>query len=187
MNDANKENLTRQQKVDILSLNRLRVLDENKNEILFKSFLDQESITIVFVRHFGCIACRAHIDQIWNVFRKTKNYKARIVFIGSGSPYVIKAFKEDMGVQEAEIYTDPSLETVDACGMKRGVLNLVNFKTVSSMRALRSKGYRQGSFKDSGTHRQMGGVVVFKKPGLVTYHYISEYLGDIDDPEDWST
>jgi hypothetical protein len=93
MNDANKENLTRQQKVDILSLNRLRVLDENKNEILFKSFLDQESITIVFVRHFGCIACRAHIDQIWNVFRKTKNYKARIVFIGSGSPYVIKAFK----------------------------------------------------------------------------------------------
>lgn len=183
--DYKKEqaDLLNQQKVNVLTLKRLKVLDESGQEVRFGTFLQAPSITIVFVRHFGCIACRAHVDQIWNIQKKQKNN--RIIFIGSGSPYVIASFKEVMGVEDAEIYTDPSLETFDACGMVRGVFNLVNFKTISAMRTLKNKGYQQGPFKDSGTHRQMGGVVIFRRPGLVSYHYASEYLGDFDNSNDW--
>lgn len=180
-----EEDLLRQQKDNTLALRRLKVFYENEKPILFEGFLQEDSIIIIFVRHFGCIACRAHVDQIWNLFRGSKRSSARIIFIGNGRPYVIKDFKDDMDVRDAEIYTDPSLESFDACGMNRSIAALLNFKSIAAMRRLKAQGYRQGSFEDSGVHRQLGGVVAFRKPGILTYHFTSRHLGDFDNPDDW--
>ncbi|WP_372656321.1 AhpC/TSA family protein [Halobacteriovorax sp.] len=185
LHEKKTRDLILQQKVNILTLKRLTVFNEAGEEVKFNTFLENKTITIIFVRHFGCISCRSHVDQIWNLQKLQKNPNNKIIFIGSGKPYVIQSFKEVMGVQDAEIYTDPSLATFDACGMNRGVINLVNTKSLSAMLALKKKGYEQGSFKDSGVHRQMGGVVIFKKPGQLAYHFASEHLGDVDDSKEW--
>lgn len=179
--------LVMQQKVNLLTLKRLNVFNENGEEVNFSTFLENKTLTIIFVRHFGCIACRAHVDQIWNLKKLRSNSKNKIIFIGSGAPHIIKEFKDTMNVHKAEIYTDPSLETFEACGMSFGITKLVNFKSLSAMRKLNKEGYTQGSFKDSGSHKQMGGVVIFKKPGQLIYHYSSEHLGDFDDSSKWPT
>lgn len=178
------ENL--QQKIDYLALKRLKVLNENGEQINFTSLWEDRKVIIIFVRHFSCIACRAHVDQIWNKRQDIDKKKTKIIFIGNGEAYVIKSFKEILGVADAEIYTDPTLETFDACGLKRGLRYLINIKSAKQALRLKKQGYSQGAMESSsGTHRQMGGIVIFKHPGTVLYHYTSEYLGDFDDPNDW--
>ena len=174
----------KKERIDILALKRLKVYDENGLFHYFSDFLELPLLTIIFVRHFGCIACRAHVDQIWNLDKLQKNKKNKIIFIGSGSSHVIKTFKEEMNVQDADIYTDPSLEVFDACGMNRGMKNLVNLKSIKGVRKLQKKGYSQGSFKDSGANRQMGGVLVLKRVGEVLYSFASEFVGDLAESED---
>ena len=172
-------------RVDILALNRLKVFDEENREVLFSSFWKNRPATIIFVRHFGCIACRAHVDQIWNKKKdilKTSN----LLFIGNGKPEIIKIFKEDIKASTAPIFTDPTLQAFDACGLKRSPLNLIDPRGAKRMYDLVNEGYNQGTAdKRTGFHTQMGGVVVFRPPGIVAYHFISDYLGDFDKPEDW--
>lgn len=190
MNKENKniyrdEDLIRQQHINILALKRLKVLDHDNNEVFFSKFWEQTTI-IVFVRHFGCIACRARVDQISKFYSDMKNKEMRVIFIGNGQPHMIKTFKEDLGLPKAQIYTDPTLKVFDACGMNRSFMNLVNVRSITAMRKLAKEGYAQGSFsRDTGTHRQMGGVVALEKPGKVLYHFTSEFLGDFDNPTNW--
>ncbi len=170
-----------QDKVDILTLNRLKVLDETGREFLISSLWKEKPAVLVFVRHFSCIACRAHVKQIWGEKEKFRRSGAQIVFIGNGEPYFIRSFKEDLGVQDATIYTDPTLKTFDACGFLRGFLNLIDPRGVKNIVELLMDGHRQGPIdKASGVHTQMGGVVALKHPGIVLYHFVSEYLGDND-------
>lgn len=174
------------EQVDVMALRRLKVLDENNNEVIFSDLWKNRPVIIVFIRHFGCISCRAHVDQIWNKRKDILDKKNYIVFIGSGAPSSLKMFKQYLGVQNAPIFTDPTLQTFKACGMLRGLNYLVNSKTLKRMFELQKEGYSNNvtDFK-SGSHRQMGGVVAIKEPGQVLYHFAAEYLGDQDNPEDW--
>jgi hypothetical protein len=173
-------------KVDFLALSRLKVQDENGNDIVVSSLWKTKPIIMIFVRHFGCIACRAHVDQIWNK-RKDLRKTSNIIFIGNGKPEIIKIFKEDVDALDAVILTDPSLKVFDACGFKRSPLNLIDPRGVKRGVGLTMEGYKQGAVLDgrTGAHTQMGGVIAFKPPGAVVYHFVSDYLGDFDKPEDW--
>ena len=172
--------------VDILALSRLKVLDEDSNPILLSSFWKNNNVVLIFVRHFGCIACRAHIDQVWKKREQFERAKTKIIFIGNGDPALIKSFKQDLNV-DAPIFTDPTMEVFDACGLKRSLLRLFSLSSGKRIIGLSRQGYKQGATFDSrtGTHAQMGGVVAFKVPGIVVYHFIADHLGDFDDSEDW--
>jgi hypothetical protein len=173
-------------KIDLLALKRLKVLDEDNNELMFSQLWEGGTTIFVFIRHFGCISCRAHVDQILNRRKDIVERKNRIVFIGSGSASSLKMFKAYLGVKNAPIFTDPTLQTFKACGLLNGLKYLVNTKTLKKMFELRKQGYEnQITDFQSGSHKQMGGVVALKDPGILLYHFISEYLGDLDNPEDW--
>ncbi len=139
---------------------------------------------LVFLRHFACIACRGHVREVMSHKEKYDQAGAKIIFIGNGQSKMIQYFKEDMGIQSSEVYTDPSLETFKACGFREGFLSLVNLTSVQHVAALFIKGDRQKPYvKDMGVHQQMGGVVVIKPGEKVAYHYISEGVGDIPESE----
>ncbi|WP_419168246.1 AhpC/TSA family protein [Halobacteriovorax sp.] len=175
-----------QNKIDILSLKRLTVLSEKNDIIPFSSFWEKGQVIIIFIRHFGCPSCKAHVSDIWNQQSKLKN--KRIIFIGNGQPSMIKGFKEEINSPSVEIYTDPSLETFEACGLKRGLRYLMNFKSIKSLLDLKRRGYDMSSWDDQlGDKTQMGGVIVLKKPGVLLYHFVSSYLGDFDSSKDWKT
>lgn len=173
-------------RIDFLALRRLRVLDELGRSIQITQFWKDKPVVMIFVRHFGCIACRAHVDQIWSKRNEFVKKNTDIVFIGNGKPEVIKMFKDDIKAPDAPVFTDPTLEVFDACGLKRGLMNLVDPRGVARMISLSKEGYSQGAMdKRTGHHTQMGGVVAFKPPGTAVYHFISNYLGDFDRPSDW--
>lgn len=173
-----------QNKVDLLALKRLNILSEKNEKIMFSSLWETGQVIIIFIRHFGCPSCKAHVQSIWEQKENLKN--KRIVFIGNGQPAMIKKFKEELKTTDLEIYTDPSLETFEACGLKKGLRYLVNFKSMKSMIDLKKKGYQMSAWEEEyGDKNQMGGILAFKDPGLLLYHYISNYLGDFDDTESW--
>jgi hypothetical protein len=182
-----KEELLRQQRVNILSLKRAKIFNEKSEEILFSSLWENCKVVIIFIRHFGCVSCRAHVSTIEKSFtNRAKQKNLRVVFIGNGKPHLINEFKKELNLPNAEVYTDPYLETFNNCGMHSGVMRLMNLKTLGAVRRLYKEGHKDGKHnKENGSIKQLGGVVVFEDPGKVLYHFASEYLGDFDNPEDW--
>lgn len=168
--------------VDTLALKRILILNENGDKVYAASLWKSQSVVLVFLRHFGCIACRAQIDQIMKNKTQLENNGSKIIFIGNGSSSMIKSFKEDLKIPNALIFTDPSLEIFDACGFNRGLKYLINAKTILQGIQLYKEGFSQGvQKKDNGSHLQMGGIIALKPPGIVTYHFASEFLGHFDD------
>lgn len=175
-----------QHKIDILALARLVLLDRNGKEVLISSFWKTEPAVLIFLRHFSCIACRTYVELIWNKKEELKKSKTRVIFVGNGAPHFINMFKEDLDIPEADIYTDPTLQTYDACGLIRGIFHLMDPRGALKMVEFAIAGKKQGKWdSNSGTHTQMGGIVALKPPGIVVYHYIEDYLGDFDTSEDW--
>ena len=168
--------------IDILALKRILIMNEDGDQIHASTLWNTQSVVLVFLRHFGCIACRAQIDQVMKNKETLEKNKTKVIFIGNGSPEMIKAFKEDLKIPNAIIFTDPTLEIFDACGFNRGLKYLVNAKTVLQGIKLYKDGFSQGEQKkENGSHLQMGGIIAMKPPGIVTYHFASEYLGHFDE------
>lgn len=174
-----------QDKVNILSLNRLKIFNEKNEQVLVSSLWKEGAAVLVFVRHFGCISCRGHIDQVWGMRDSIQKNGAKIIFIGSGSPYIISQFKKENNLEKAIIYTDPTLSTFKAAGLIHTNTVDLDQASLKAIKDLESRGYSLKIIDNDGDDTQLGGIVFIKPPGQVTYHFISEYIGDFDQPEDW--
>jgi peroxiredoxin len=171
--------------VDILALKRILIMNEYGDKIVASSLWKSQPVVLVFLRHFGCIACRAQVAQIMKNKASLEKNGAKIIFVGNGSPNMIESFKEELKIKDLLVFTDPSLEIFDACGFNRGLKYLVNAKTVLQGIKLYNEGFSQGvQTKENGSHLQMGGIIALKPPGIVTYHFASEYLGHFGDVEE---
>lgn len=174
-----------QHKVNILTLNRLSIFNEKNEEVLISSLWREGPVVLVFVRHFGCISCRGHIDQVWNMREKIQKNGTKIFFIGSGSAYLISQFKKENNLESAVIFTDPTLATFKASGLIHTNTQDLDHLSLKAIKDLEAKGYTLKVIDNDGDDTQLGGVVSLKPPGEVTYHFISEYIGDFDQPSDW--
>ena len=145
-----------------------------------------QSAIFIFLRHFGCIFCRKHAKEVWAEREKYEKNGAKIFFIGNGAPFLIKAFKEDLGIQDATVYTDPTLESFKACGFKKGFLAAIGPKAIVNAVQALAEGHVQGGMyqKDQGDLWQLGGILVVKPEGKVGYHFISIAAGDYSPQKD---
>ncbi len=169
-----------QKKVDILSLNRLRVLDEKNEYIVLSSLWRDNPAILVFIRHFGCISCRAHVEQVWSKKNELQKNGTKIFFIGSGSPYLINQFRLDCNIKEARIFTDPGLESFTASGLIHTNTKNLDSASLKKIAELEKLGYSLKIIENDGDDTQLGGIVAMKPPGIVTYHFISTYIGDFE-------
>lgn len=158
------------------------VLDENGKEFQISSFWREVPAILIFLRHFGCIACRAHAAEIWHKRQLYERDGARIYFIGNGKPEYIRAFKEDLDIHDAPIYTDPSLVIFAKAGFRRGFRNTISRMSAKNFMQLFAAGHRQTLSK--GDIWQLGGMMVVKPGNRLAYHYISEALGDFPPEKD---
>jgi hypothetical protein len=143
-------------------------------------FWKENTAVLVFLRHFGCISCRAHAVDIWANRESLQQSGARIIFIGSGAARFIEGFREEYKLGDAEIFTDPTLKAFALGGFKHGFLPLLNPQSIANMGKLSAKGFTNSSpFKAQGSNRQMGGVIVMHPYDHCSYHYVSEALGDV--------
>jgi peroxiredoxin len=171
--------------VDIVSLANHKILDESGEAIKVGTLWRDHPVIFIFLRHFACVGCRAHAVQVWSEREKYEKNGARIVFISNGAPNFIQAFKEDLGITDAKVLTDPELVSFRAAGFRRGFLAALGPKSLVNGLTLMSKGHSNGKVEaGTGDYWQLGGVVVIQTDGRVSYHYISQSLGDYPDAEE---
>jgi peroxiredoxin len=163
---------------DIASLGQVLILDENGIPTEVKSLWRESKVMLIFLRHFACIACRAHAAQIWEKREFYEKNNTKVVFIGNGAPQYIQAFREDLKLGNAAIYTDPTLASFLFCGFKRGFLNVVSIASAANAIHLYKEGHRQTQLDAQGDHWQLGGVIIITPEAKVAFHFISESLGD---------
>lgn len=119
---------------------------------------------------------------MWNRREDFRKKGVELAFIGSGAPYLISTFKQDFNLQSTPIYTDPTLATFEACGLRHVDTKNLDAKSLNAISLLEKRGYELKLIKDDGSDTQLGGVVAIKPPGIVTYHFVSDYIGDFDEP-----
>ena len=139
---------------------------------------------LVFLRHFACIACRAHAVEVWKEREKYESSGARLIFIGNGASNYIDVFKSELGLQKALILTDPSLEVFRAAGFRHGFFELVQLKSILKAIKLAAGGHKQSTLIAEGSNWQNGGVLAVGKNGKVLFHFISQALGDFPNEAD---
>ncbi len=164
--------------ISIITFANSIVLDEQGNSIKMMSLWQKQTIIFIFLRHFGCLTCRGHAKQIWSDRQKYEVNGSKIIFVGNGAPHYIQHFKEDLGLEDATIYTDPSLQSFYAAGFKRGFIVSFGPRAIANGLKAFANGARQSFDKDTGNLWQLGGVLVIKTNGEVAYQFISEVMGD---------
>jgi peroxiredoxin len=171
--------------VDIVRLANCALSDSTGRIVKLGQLWQKQTIVFVFLRHFACIACRAHATQVWGDREKYEKSGAKIIFIGNGQPDFIDKFKEDVGIQNAVVFTDPELTSFRAAGFRRGFLAVVQPRTLLNVLQLASEGHRQTMpSAETGSNWQLGGILVVKPNGKIAYQYISEALGDFPPESD---
>jgi hypothetical protein len=169
----------RASKVNMPQLSRAVVFAGPDQPLLLEQLWRKQSVILVFLRHFACIACRAHAAQVWQDRQKYEASGAKIIFIGNGQPAWIEVFRHEVGVQDALVLTDPSMASFDAAGFKRRLLYLFRPKSSANMKALAAEGFEQGQHRpDAGSHFQMGGILAVSRSGEVLYQFASTAVGD---------
>jgi len=168
-----------QQQVDMNRMINVIVYTEEGQALSMKSLWQYKPAIFIFLRHFSCIACRAHVAQIWQHRFTLEQEGAKIYFIGNGSFREILKFKKDMGIDNATVLTDPSRRSYLAAGLRRGVLPAIGPQAAVNAVDLFRQGHRQKHYhREAGDLWQLGGVMVVNPGGLVKYHYVSTATGD---------
>ncbi len=166
--------------VDVNTLANCLVQTEDGNSILVSALWKNQTAVLIFLRHFGCIFCRQHAKQVWADRAHYERTGAKIIFISNGAAYMIKGFKEELGITSAPIFTDPSLDAFKAVGFKRGFKASLGITAIGNAIKALGQGHRQGNVfgKDQGDLWQLGGLVVVKQDETVPYVFISQAAGD---------
>ncbi len=149
------------------------VLDETGAPVALRRVCGPGKTVLVFLRHFGCIACRAHAVELQADADRLS--PARLVFIGNGPAWAIAGFKTDLKVT-APVYTDPGLTVFRRLGFRRSLWSTFNPAAALRALVLFARGHRQG--KIQGDVTQQGGVVIVDAAGVVTFSYASRGPGD---------
>lgn len=166
--------------INIEELSNIQVFASPDQQLTLGHLWKNQTAILVFLRHFACIACRAHASQVWGEREKYQKSGAKVVFIGNGQPNWIEKFREDLGIDKGVVLTDPSLRSFEAAGFKKGFFTLLQPQSAVNAAKLLMAGHSQkAANKDSGSHFQMGGILAINTQNKPIYHYVSEALGDI--------
>ena len=151
------------------------IFNESNEEVPVKSVLEGNTL-LVFLRHFGCIGCAAHLVEILPSIDVFIKQNIKVVFIGNGDAKFIRDFKEKYGIDKAFVFTDPELKLYSAFGLKKSLNGAVGFGAVLNVFKLVGKGLIQTSIQGSVT--QQGGVALVDKQGQIVFQHRSQKLGD---------
>jgi peroxiredoxin len=170
--------------VDSVAFANSYVLDAQNRRLKLGQLWQSQPVIFIFLRHFACIACRAHAAEVWKNRGQYEQTGSRLVFVGNGAPEYIDAFKTELGLETALILTDPSLESFRAAGFRHGFFEIVQLKSLLNAIRLAADGNKQTSLSAEGSHWQLGGVLAINKSGKLLYRFVSQALGDFPSEED---
>ncbi len=173
--------------MDIKIFANVPLINENGQITNPSELWAEKTAVFVFLRHFACIACRAHAKQIWQQKDTFEKNGSQIYFIGNGKPHFIIQFKDELDMSDSITFTDPTLEAFNAFGFKRGFLASLGPSALINTIKLKAAGHDGAKYEQGmGDLWQLGGIVVVNTSGEITYKYISEVLGDFPPEKDYN-
>jgi len=125
--------------------------------------------------------CREQVAQLVEVYPRLLAAGISLAVVGNGNVAQARAFSEERSLP-FPLYTDPTLATYAAAGMKRGVSTVVSLQTLRMGRVAAAHGHRQGATQ--GDPWQQGGAHLILPDGKLVYSQISEVAGDHFSPDD---
>ena len=99
----------------------------------------------------------------------------RVVVIGNGRVEHARNFAGEYG-KGLPLYTDPTLETYDALGARRGLMSSVHPGVFRRGAEASKRGFSQGATQ--GTALQQGGALGVRPDGSVWFRQLSDHAGD---------
>jgi len=156
----------------------IALLDENNQSLALGSLLEDRVAVLVFLRHFGCIACSEHVSEWKPRLREFDRIGARVIFIGNGEPKHLAGFINKVGLADepASAYTEPSQKLHRAIGLVNSVGSTVGPGAVFNALRAFSRGHLQTSVE--GDAMQQGGLLITQPGGVVAYIHRERQLGD---------
>ena len=125
--------------------------------------------------------CRQQVAQLRPYMPAIADSGTGLVLIGNGTPAQLAGFRNFVP-DGALVYTDPSLHSFAALGMRRGLLQ---WRTLRHGWQAWRQGFRQGTVQ--GDAWQLGGAALVLPDGTLPYVYRSREAGDHPRPEDLLT
>lgn len=123
--------------------------------------------------------CREQVAHLKEWEPRFRAAGASLAVVGSGSVAQAAAFHKDRQLPFA-LYTDPSLRTFAAAGLRRGLLTAMSVGVFRNASRAMKAGFRQGATE--GDPWQQGGAFVIRPDGSLLYAQISVEAGDHADP-----
>ncbi|HVO30807.1 MAG TPA: peroxiredoxin-like family protein [bacterium] len=125
--------------------------------------------------------CRQEVARLAPRLPEFRAVGAEMIFIGNGSARQAARFREEQGIRDLPLFTDPKKKTYDAFGMTRGVTRVIGPGVL--LRGLKTlkNGFRQGATQ--GDPFQNGGIVVVDAKGNETFRFVQQAAGEFVEPE----
>jgi peroxiredoxin len=145
-------------------------------------------VVLAFLRHYGCVFCRAQAVALYRHRDEFADVGARLVLIGQGTPEEARLFRKIQTV-DLPVLVDPDRQAYRAAGAKIATLGEIyrpGLLIKGLLRTLASR-LRLGSIvvapgKIQNHPAQLGGVLVVAPDGSIRYAHMSEDAGDIPEP-----
>jgi peroxiredoxin len=170
---------------DAGELGDLVVQDHRGAQVRLGDLWREQPAVIAFLRHFGCVFCRAQAVQLHHARERFAASGAQLVLVGQGTPDDAKRFRRAQSV-DVNVYSDPSRRSYEAAGAKLATFSeLVNPRTVArGLKHTVTSRLRQGSIavhqgRIVDNPAQLGGVLVVAPDGSIRYAHLSQDASDM--------
>jgi peroxiredoxin len=133
---------------------------------------------LVFVRHFACAGCSAHVEELRPRLAELAALDVAAALVGCGSPPQLADFlgRHQLAGHPLTVRTDPALAAYRAAELERTWLGTMGPRALASLARLASRGHTNGLPR--GDLLQQGGTLYVRRGGELALHHRSARLGD---------
>ena len=133
---------------------------------------------VVFVRHFACAGCAAHVAALLPRFDELATLDVGVAIVGCGSPGQLAAFvdREDLARPFGTFFTDSTLVSYRAAGFARSAWGTYGPIAIGQLVRARIQGHRNG--RAQGDLLQQGGTLYVTRSGVIAFYHRETSLGD---------
>jgi hypothetical protein len=151
------------------------VRDARGDEAALGGLWREHAVVLVWVRHFGCIACRSHVASLRPHLEEIQRL-GDLAIIGNGSVEQARRFSELMNLGRMKVFSDEALTSYRLAGLRRGWWTLLRPAALVEHLRYRLRGERNKGLR--GDLLQQGGTLVVARSGEVHFRHVSRAWGD---------
>ncbi len=157
--------------------------DHEAHDVRLGVLWSERPAAVVWLRHYGCLYCRAHAMQLQRARNEFEEAGATLVLIGQATPHDAAQFRRRQGIQ-LPVLADKDRVSYRAVRAKvAGIFDLFGPKVVAkgALTGARNKTI-QG--RTVGHAAQLGGAIVVRPDGYITWSHMSTDAGDNASPDE---